>query len=59
MTAALTGAFPADLTKSAREESESFTMILKASGKPTLQSPLVEISGKTKCTITRQYKLLD
>ena len=59
MTATFTGAFPTDITKSVREEGATMTIVLKASGKPNPEGPVVQISGNAKRSSTRQYKLLD
>ena len=59
MTATLTAALPADITKSVREEGMTLTMVLKASAKPNPEGPVVQVSGKTKRSATRQFKLLD
>ena len=58
MTATFTGAFPTDFSKSRREEGSTMTMVLKASGKPNPQGPVVQVSGKMKRSATRQYKLV-
>jgi hypothetical protein len=59
MTATFTGAFPADITKSVREEGLTMTMVLKASGKPNPEGPVVQISSNLKRSVTRQFKLHD
>jgi hypothetical protein len=59
MTAVFTGAFPSDLTKSVREEGQTMTMVIKASGKPKPEGPVVQVTSTAKRSISRQSKLLD
>jgi hypothetical protein len=59
MTATFTGAFPTDLTKSIQEEGQTMTMVIKASGKPNPEGPVVQVASIMKRSISRQWKLLD
>jgi hypothetical protein len=59
MTAAFTGAFPTDPTKSVHQEGETMTMSIKASGKPNPEGPVVQVASILKRSINRQWKLLD
>lgn len=59
LTATFTGAFPVDVTKCVREEGETMNMIIQASGKPNPQGPEMQLSGKAKRSINRQYKFLN
>ena len=59
MDATFTGAMPEDITKSGLEEGETMTMVMKVSGKPTPEGPVVQLSLKAKRSVTRKFKLLN
>lgn len=59
LNATFTGAIPTDITKIAREDTETMNMVMKVSGKHGSDGPVMQMNLTAKRSVTRKFKLIN